>query len=136
LELVEKGCANLIRHIQNSNKFGVPVVVALNKFSKDTQNEIDLVLKICKENGAFDAVLCENWEKGGAGGVELGKAVIEASKKVNQKEFKFLYELEEPIEEKIRTIAQKIYHAQDIQISELAQKKIDVLKKQVRLNFQ
>ena len=105
-------------------------MVALNKFSKDTQNEIDLVLRICKENGAFDAVLCENWEKGGLGGVSLAQvyfnenkkefknknsfqkdfisqSVIEASNKKNQKEFKFLYELEEPIEEKIRTIAQK-----------------------------
>lgn len=131
LELVEKGCANLIRHIQNANKFGVPVVVALNKFSKDTQSEIDLVIRIAKENGAFDAMLCENWEKGGEGGVALGEAVVRASKNQNRDDFKFLYDLKEPIEEKIRTIAQKIYHAQDIKLSELAQKKIDILKKQV-----
>jgi methylenetetrahydrofolate dehydrogenase (NADP+)/methenyltetrahydrofolate cyclohydrolase/formyltetrahydrofolate synthetase len=131
LELVRKGCANLIRHIQNSNKFGVPVVVALNKFSKDTQSEIDLVVQIAKENGAFDAVLTENWEKGGEGGAQLAQAVVNATNQENKKEFKFLYELNEPIEEKIRAIAQKIYSAQDIKLSELAQKKIDILKKQV-----
>lgn len=131
MELVEKGCANLIRHIQNANKFGVPVVVALNKFVKDTQNEIDLVLRIAKENGAFDAVTGENWEKGGAGGVELGKAIIEASKQ--KSEFKFLYDLTLPIEDKIRAIAQQIYCAADIELSETALKQIETLKKQVDL---
>ena len=92
LELVRKGCANLIRHIQNSNKFGVPVVVALNKFSKDTQSEIDLVVQIAKENGAFDAVLTENWEKGGEGGAQLAQAVVNATNQENKKEFKsFIY---------------------------------------------
>ena len=131
LELVEKGCANLIRHIQNSNKFGVPVVVALNKFNKDTQAEIDLVIRIAKENGAFDAVLAENWEKGGEGGIGLAEAVVRAAKQQNENDFKFLYDLNEPIEDKIRAIAQKIYSAADIKLSENAQKKIDSLKKQV-----
>jgi formyltetrahydrofolate synthetase len=121
--------ANLLRHIENSNKFGVPVVVALNKFSKDSQAEIELVLRMAKENGAFDAVLCENWEKGGEGGVQLAEAVIRASNW--RSDFKFLYELSLPIEEKIRTIAQSIYRAKDIELSELARKKIEILKKQV-----
>ena len=129
LDLVKTGCSNLIRHIQNSNKFGIPVVVALNKFSKDSQNEIDLVLDISKKNGAFDAVLCENWEKGGEGGVELANAVLRASKQSSS--LKFLYDLSLSIEEKIRKIAQEIYHAKDIEISEAAQKKIDTLKSQV-----
>ena len=110
LDLIQKGCSNLIRHIQNSNKFGVPVVVALNKFSKDTQSEIDMVIRIAKENGAFDAVLCENW---------------------NKTEFKFLYDLNQPIEDKIRKIATEIYSAQDIKLSDLALKKIEILRKQV-----
>lgn len=110
MDLVEKGCDNLVRHIQNANKFGVPVVVALNRFSKDSPNEIALALRIAKENGAFDAVMCENWEKGGAGGVELGKAVIAASK-AKGNEFKFLYDLKLPVEDKIRKIAQDIYGA-------------------------
>jgi formyltetrahydrofolate synthetase len=112
----------------------VPVVVALNKFSKDTKAEIDLVLSISKENGAFDAVLSENWEFGGEGSVNLAQAVIRASEQATN-EFKFLYELSMPIEEKIRTIAQKIYAAKDIQLSEIAQKKIEILKKQVSNYF-
>ncbi len=107
----------------------MPVVVCLNRFSKDTQNEIDLVLRIAKENGAFDAVMSEHWEKGGAGAVALGKAVIEATKQ--KSDFKFLYDLNLPIEEKIRAIAQKIYCAADIQLSELAVKQIETFKKQV-----
>lgn len=130
MDLVREGCANLIRHIQNSRKFGVPVVVALNKFSKDTQAEIDLVLTTCKQNGAFDAVLSENWEFGGAGAVKLAHAVMSASQEPLQ--FKFLYELNLPIEDKIRAIAQKIYAAKDIQLSDQAQKKIEILKKQVK----
>jgi len=129
--LVKKGCANLIRHINNANKFGVPVVVSLNKFSKDTQAEIDLVIRTCKENGAFDAVLSENWEKGGEGAKKLGEAVVKASQ--NKSDFKFLYDLNAPIDEKIRTIAQKIYCAKDIELSELALKRIELLKKQVKL---
>jgi methylenetetrahydrofolate dehydrogenase (NADP+)/methenyltetrahydrofolate cyclohydrolase/formyltetrahydrofolate synthetase len=131
LDLVQKGCANLIRHIQNSNKFGVPVVVALNKFSKDTQSEIDMVIRIAKENGAFDAVLCENWEQGGYGGVKLAEAVVRATQNENKTEFKFLYDLNQPIEDKIRKIATEIYSAQDIKLSDLALKKIEILKKQV-----
>jgi methylenetetrahydrofolate dehydrogenase (NADP+)/methenyltetrahydrofolate cyclohydrolase/formyltetrahydrofolate synthetase len=127
--LVKKGCENLVRHIKNVNKFGVPVVVALNKFSKDTQAEIDLVISIAKENGAFDAVLCENWEKGGEGGVALAEAVVRASNESSQ--FKFLYDLNLSIEDKIRTIAREIYGAKDIQISEAAQKRIDIFKAQV-----
>lgn len=129
LELVRRGCSNLIRHILNANKFGISVVVALNKFCKDSQAEIDLVLDISKENGAFDAVLCDNWEKGGEGGVELAEAIIRASN--NESNFKFLYDLDLSIEDKIRAIAQKIYCAKDIEISDSAQKKIDSLKKQV-----
>ena len=120
----------MIRHIENANKFGVPVVVALNKFSSDTQAEIDLVLEEAKKHNAFDAILCRHWEQGGEGGEDLAKAVVRACSE-KPSDFKFLYELDLPIEEKIRTIAQSIYHAKDIEISESAQKKIEILKKQV-----
>ena len=128
MELVRVGCANLIRHIQNATKFGIPVVVALNKFSKDTQAEIELVLKLSKENGAYDAILCENWEKGGEGSKALAEAVVRASKE--QSQFKFLYDLNLSIEDKIRTIAQQIYAAKDIELSELAKKRIELFDKQ------
>jgi len=128
LELVEKGCSNLIRHIENTRKFGIPVVVALNKFKNDTQAEIDLVLNTAKSNGAHDAVLCEHWAKGGPGAEALANAVMSASH--SEKKFSFLYELSLPIEEKIRVIAREIYRAKDIQLSDLAKDRIDLFKKQ------
>ena len=133
LELVRKGCANLIRHIENANKFGVKVVVALNKFSKDTQAEIDIVLESAKQHGAFDAVLGENWEKGGAGGKALGEAVIaacESQRAEGDGKVRFLYDLELPIEQKIREIAQKLYGARDIELSTLAQSRIETFTQQ------
>jgi methylenetetrahydrofolate dehydrogenase (NADP+)/methenyltetrahydrofolate cyclohydrolase/formyltetrahydrofolate synthetase len=130
--LVEKGCANLIRHIENSKKFGIPVVVALNRFSKDTEAELNLVLELAKKNGAFDAVLCEHFSEGGAGAVHLAQSVINASN--SEKDFKFLYDLNLSIEEKIRTIAKEIYRANDIELSTFAQERIDLFKKQVKHN--
>jgi methylenetetrahydrofolate dehydrogenase (NADP+)/methenyltetrahydrofolate cyclohydrolase/formyltetrahydrofolate synthetase len=119
----------MIRHIENSKKFGIPMIVALNRFSKDTQAEIDLVLRIAKENGAFDAVLCEHWSKGGKGAEDLAKAVVEATN--TSHELKFLYDLKLPIEEKIRIIATEIYRAKDVDLSEDVQKRIELYKKQV-----
>ena len=132
--MVEKGCANLIRHIENSRKFGIPVVVALKRFSKDTEAELNLVLDIAKKNGAFDAVLCEHFSKGGDGAVNLANAVIEASNNT-KKDFKFLYDLNLSIEEKIRLIAKEIYRADDIELSAFAQERIDLFKKQVKSLF-
>jgi methylenetetrahydrofolate dehydrogenase (NADP+)/methenyltetrahydrofolate cyclohydrolase/formyltetrahydrofolate synthetase len=133
LELVRKGCVNLIRHIENANKFGVKVVVAINKFSKDTQAEIDIVLEAAKQSGAFDAVLGENWEKGGAGAKALGEAVIaacEAHRRESDGICRFLYDLDLPIDVKIREIAQKMYGARDIELSDLARSRIDMFTQQ------
>ncbi len=105
------------------------MIVALNRFSKDTQAEIDLVLRIAKENGAFDAVLCEHWSYGGKGAEQLARAVVEATN--TERELKFLYDLGLPIEEKIRIIATEIYRAKDIELSEEVQKRIELYKKQV-----
>nr|XP_033794457.1 monofunctional C1-tetrahydrofolate synthase, mitochondrial isoform X2 [Geotrypetes seraphini] len=124
LQLVADGCCNLQKQIQIAHLFNVPVVVALNVFKSDSPAEIDLVCKIAKESGACDAVPCNHWALGGKGAVDLAQAVKEAS---NQKSnFRFLYSLELPIVEKIRSIAQKIYGAQDIELSPTAQSKIDV----------
>jgi methylenetetrahydrofolate dehydrogenase (NADP+) / methenyltetrahydrofolate cyclohydrolase / formyltetrahydrofolate synthetase len=128
LELLQKGCENMIQHIENAKKFGVQVVVGLNRFKTDTQNEINLVLKIAREAGASDAVLCEHWAKGGKGASELAVAVQQACEQPSN--FKFLYELELSIEDKIRKIALEIYRAKDIELSELAKKRIELLKKQ------
>ncbi|NXD34543.1 C1TM protein, partial [Copsychus sechellarum] len=123
LQLVADGCCNLQKQIQITQLFGVPVVVALNVFKTDSPAEIDLVCKIAKESGAFDAVPCNHWSAGGKGAIKLAQAVEKA---VNQKNsFKYLYNLELPIAEKIRIIAQKVYGAQDIELSPAAQSQVD-----------
>ncbi|KAM4693152.1 monofunctional C1-tetrahydrofolate synthase, mitochondrial [Discoglossus pictus] len=128
LQLVRDGCCNLQKQIQIAQQFGVPVVVALNVFKTDSRSEIDLVCEIAKESGAFDAVSCNHWSVGGRGAVELAQAVKGAASQKNS--FGYLYDLELPIVEKIRTIAQKIYGAADIELSPKAQSKIDVYTQQ------
>ncbi|MBU2541536.1 MAG: formate--tetrahydrofolate ligase [Candidatus Omnitrophica bacterium] len=122
LEAVKLGSCNLLRQIENMKLFGVPVVVAINKFSADTNSEVNLVRDLALKAGAEDAVASEVWEKGGKGGEMLARSVIAASKV--KKNFKFLYALDIPIKDKIKTIATKIYGAKDVEYSDLAQKKI------------
>ena len=122
LELLEKGAENLKVHIKNALKYGVPVVVAVNRFTNDTDAEVELVRKIAIEAGASDAVMSNHWADGGAGAVELGKAVIAAAEKPSN--FKFLYDLDLPIKTKIETIAKEIYGAASVTYSELAEKQI------------
>ena len=122
LELLAKGIANLEVHIKNALKYGVPVVVAVNRFQTDTDAEIELVRKAALEAGASDAVMSNHWAEGGAGAVELGKAVIAAAEKPSN--FKFLYDLDLPIKTKIEIIAKEIYGAGSVTYSELAEKQI------------
>nr|XP_031535816.1 monofunctional C1-tetrahydrofolate synthase, mitochondrial isoform X1 [Vicugna pacos] len=123
LQLVADGCCNLQKQIQIAQLFGVPVVVALNVFKTDTRAEIDLVCELAKRAGAFDAVPCYHWSVGGKGSVDLAWAVREAASKGSH--FQFLYDVQLPIVEKIRTIAQAVYGAKDIELSPEAQSKID-----------
>uniref|UniRef100_A0A8C9YDW5 formate--tetrahydrofolate ligase n=1 Tax=Sander lucioperca TaxID=283035 RepID=A0A8C9YDW5_SANLU len=123
------GCrSNLRKQIQIAQLFGVPVVVALNVFKTDTQAEIDLVCEIAKECGASNAVPCHHWSQGGRGSLELAQAVNEAASRPSH--FKFLYNIEMPIVEKIRTIAQQVYGADDIELSPEAKAKIDYYNQQ------
>uniref|UniRef100_A0A3Q3X703 formate--tetrahydrofolate ligase n=1 Tax=Mola mola TaxID=94237 RepID=A0A3Q3X703_MOLML len=129
LSLVAGGChSNLRKQIQIAHLFGVPVVVALNVFKTDTQAEIDLVCQRAKECGASDAVPCHHWAQGGRGSIELAQAVNEAARRPSN--FQFLYNTELPIVEKIRTIAQKVYGADDIELSPDAKAKIDYYNQQ------
>uniref|UniRef100_W5N5H3 C-1-tetrahydrofolate synthase, cytoplasmic n=2 Tax=Lepisosteus oculatus TaxID=7918 RepID=W5N5H3_LEPOC len=128
LELLEKGCSNLRKQIENAQAFGVPVVVGVNAFKTDTGAELDLVCRLAKEAGAFDAVRCCHWAEGGSGAVALGEAVRRAAEAPSQ--FKFLYDVELPIVDKIRIIAQKIYGADDIELLPEAQHKVEVYTKQ------
>ncbi|KAI9276623.1 formate--tetrahydrofolate ligase-domain-containing protein [Sporodiniella umbellata] len=129
LEILEKGCANLIKHIENVNKFGVPVVVAINKFTSDTDDEMRLVREIALKAGAADAVTCNHWAEGGAGAVDLGNAVIQTCEKAEGK-FKFLYDLSLPIDKKIETICCELYGADGVEYSDLAKEKIETYTRQ------
>nr|XP_014992599.1 monofunctional C1-tetrahydrofolate synthase, mitochondrial isoform X2 [Macaca mulatta] len=123
IQLVADGCCNLQKQIQIAQLFGVPVVVALNVFKTDTRAEIDLVCELAKRAGAFDAVPCYHWSVGGKGSVDLARAVREAASKRSR--FQFLYDVQLPVVDKIRTIAQAVYGAKDIELSPEAQAKID-----------
>jgi len=123
LELVEKGAANMLAHIHIARKFGVPVVVAINRFPTDADSELELIRKIAKaDEGVVDAVVCDHYSKGGAGAVELGKAVIKAAEL--KSDFKFLYPLDISIKDKIETIAKEVYGADGVDYSEQAENQI------------
>ncbi|KAK1158869.1 C-1-tetrahydrofolate synthase, cytoplasmic-like isoform X2 [Acipenser oxyrinchus oxyrinchus] len=128
LDLLEKGCSNLRKQVENAMAFGVPVVVAVNVFKTDTDAELELVCRLAKEAGALDAVRCSHWAEGGKGAVALAHAVQRASETPSN--FKFLYDVELPIIDKIRIIAQKIYGAADIELLPEAQQKADLYTKQ------
>ncbi len=122
LDAVKRGCCNLQKHIENLKLYGVPVVVAINKFTADTDKEIELVRKIAIDSGADDAVISDVWANGGEGGKEMAEAVVKAAEKPSK--FKFLYELDIPIKDKIETIATKMYGAKEVDFSPIALKKL------------
>ncbi len=125
LELVEKGCENLIAHIETVKKSGVRPVVCVNSFYTDTKAEIALVRKIAEQNGALAAV-SEHWLKGGDGAIELAEAVMQACSETNH--FKFLYELETPLRKRIELIAKEVYGASSVTYSDEALKKAEALE--------
>ncbi|GBB88843.1 hypothetical protein RclHR1_15460003 [Rhizophagus clarus] len=127
LEMLEKGCENLAKHIQNAKMFGLPVIVAVNHFTTDSMAETELIRKKAIEAGADDALPSSHWEFGGKGALELAKAIVKvtsSSTKDNKQEFKFLYDLDKSIEKKIEIIAREMYGAAGIQLSDKAQEKI------------
>lgn len=112
LGALEQGCANLEKQIENMRLFGVPVVVAINKFSSDTKKEIELIRKKAQVAGAEDTALSEVWAKGSRGGTDLARAVVRAAEKKTR--FKFLYSLDWPIKQKVEAIATRIYGAEKV----------------------
>jgi formyltetrahydrofolate synthetase len=130
LELVEKGCSNLVRMIRSARLFGVPVVVAVNRFAFDTAAEIELVRKMAVEAGAYHAVASNHWAEGGAGAVDLGRAVIAACEQPAS--FRFLYPLDAGIKSKIETIVREVYGGSGVEYLPEAQRKIDLYE---RLGF-
>ena len=123
LDLLNKGLSNLEKHYENAQKFGVPVVVAINRFHTDTEEELEFIQNRCKEHcGVSHAVVTNHWEEGGAGAVELAKAVVEAAEEPSN--FKFLYPLDISIKAKIETIAKEIYGADGVDYSPEAEEQI------------
>ncbi|MEW8972555.1 MAG: formate--tetrahydrofolate ligase [Tissierellaceae bacterium] len=122
LEQLANGFENLEKHIENINKFGVPAIVAINKFPTDTDAELNYVLERCRELGA-EAVLSEVWGKGGDGGVEMAKAVVKVCE-TKESKFKPIYDVEESIEEKIEKIAKEVYGADGVDFTKSCKKQI------------
>ncbi|MDO4746128.1 MAG: formate--tetrahydrofolate ligase [Bacillota bacterium] len=126
LEALEKGLPNLLQHVENITKvYGLPAVVAINRFPTDTEAELALVEAKCKELGV-NVALSEVWGKGGEGGIALAEEVVRLCEEPNS--FDYSYGLDMTIEEKIRAIAQKIYHAEDINILPAAMKQLKQLE--------
>ena len=122
MEALKKGIVNLEKHIENLHKFGVPVVVTLNSFITDTEEETAFIENFCKERNC-EFALSRVWEKGGEGGIDLAEKVL---KTLNEKESHFapLYSDNLPLDEKIRTIAREIYGAKDVEFSKPAAREI------------
>ncbi|XP_073842526.1 pug C-1-tetrahydrofolate synthase, cytoplasmic isoform X4 [Musca autumnalis] len=125
LELLEKGLPNLLQHISNGCSFGLPVIVAINRHSSDTDAEHELIKSAAVKAGAFAAVVCSHWSDGGAGAAELAEAVIKACE--NSKNFKLLYDNKMSLLDKMTTIAQKMYGAAKVELTETAQKDLEKL---------
>jgi formyltetrahydrofolate synthetase len=122
VELLEAGLANLAVHIRNAKRFGIPVVVAVNKFHTDTDAEIAAVERGALAAGAETAVMTDHWAHGGDGAVRLAEAVVAACEKPSN--FEFLYPLDLPIKTKIETIAKEIYNAGEVVYESQAEKQI------------
>ena len=123
---VEKGCENLIHHINTVKKAGISPVVCINSFVTDTPNEIAAARRLCEAAGARVAV-SEHWLKGGEGALELADAVVDACKETPK--FKFLYELDQPLRERIDLIAREVYGADGVDYSADAAKKLEAFEK-------
>lgn len=122
-EILRKGCVNLRKHIQNAKQYGIPVVVAINRMETDTDAEIAIIREESVAAGAEDAVPANHWAEGGAGAVDLAKAVVTSS--AQPKNFQFLYSLDGTIQERIERIGKAMYGAEKVEFSEVAQKKVD-----------
>ena len=130
---VEKGFANLARHLDNLKQFGVPAVVSLNRFSTDTRAEFAKLRELCAGRGVT-AVLADHWAQGGAGAVELAQKVV-ALADSGRADFQFLYPAEMPLLEKIRTIATRIYGAADIEADPRIREQLAQLEKEGYGNY-
>lgn len=127
LDALEKGLPNLLQHVENITKnYGLPAVVAINRFPTDTEKELEMVDKKCKELGV-NVALSEVWGKGGAGGVALAEEVLRLCEA--DSDFRFTYDLDKSIEEKVEAVAKKIYRAEGVIYTGAAKKQLEQLEK-------
>ncbi|KAI4657663.1 uncharacterized protein J4E78_006051 [Alternaria triticimaculans] len=130
VDILRAGCVNLKKHIENAKQYGVPVVVAINRFATDTQAEIDVIREEAIAAGAEDAIPANHFAEGGKGAVDLAEGIIKASAKPKP-DYKLLYDVNSgTVQERMETIAKKMYGASAVEFSELAQKKVDTYVKQ------
>ena len=122
LDALKKGFANLERHLQNVGKFGVPAVVAINKFSADTAAEHKLLAELCQAAGA-KVILCNHWAEGSKGTEELAKEVVQMCERPNT--FKVLYDDKATLWDKVNTIAKEIYRAENVTADAAVRKQFD-----------
>jgi len=131
VEILRKGCVNLKKQIENAKSYGVPVVVAINRFETDTDAEVNALREEAIAAGAEDAIPATHFADGGKGAVELAKGVIAAcNTEYSAKHFKLLYELDGDVKSRMEKICREMYGAENVEFSELAQKKIDMYSKQ------
>jgi len=131
LKLLEKGCENLVAHIETVRKSGVRPVVCINSFHTDTKAEIAFIRKTAEQNGALAAV-SEHWLKGGDGAIELAETVIQACNETNH--FKFLYDLDTPLRKRVELIAKEVYGARGVSYTGEALEKAKALEKDPQAN--
>lgn len=129
LTALEKGLPNLLQHVENvTQNYGLPCVVAINRFPSDTEAELALVREKCRELGV-NVALSEVWGKGGEGGIELAQEVLRLVDGGAENHFHYVYEDDLSLEEKLRAVATKIYRADDIQLTAAAKKQLDTIEK-------
>ena len=127
MEYLQKGMNNLYRHIDNlKNKFGLNVIVAINKYNTDTEKELEYVQNELEEKGIMSS-LVESWAKGGKGAIDIAQKIIDISKQ--DEDFKYIYELDKGIKEKIKDVATKVYGAKDVTYEKEADEKIEKIEK-------
>ncbi|KAK9472078.1 formate--tetrahydrofolate ligase-domain-containing protein [Dipodascopsis tothii] len=129
VELLRAGCANLAKHISNAKRYGLPVVVAINKFETDTDAEIEVIREEALKAGADDAIPSNHWAEGGAGAVKLAEGVIKAANSP-ERDFGLLYDVNKSAEEKLNIIAREMYGADGVELSDLARQKIETYTRQ------
>jgi formyltetrahydrofolate synthetase len=127
IDAVRRGCPNMEKHIENVQQFGVPSVVCINRFTDDTDAEIETVREHALDAGAENVVVSDVWARGGEGGAEVAEALVEACEKENN--FRLLYDDKDSIEDKIEKIATSIYGAEGVEYSSKARDNIEIFKK-------